>query len=103
MTRNSNGASQVGLLHLFNVPSYRFLLLVRRLCNLQIWEINGIESTPPDLTLLKIINGATIASNSNVSQRTFILTKNEVVELRIHGADIKRTWYAVLLYLSLHP
>ncbi|KAJ7862914.1 hypothetical protein B0H14DRAFT_2575141 [Mycena olivaceomarginata] len=61
MTRNSNGASQI-------------------------WEIGGIVSTPPDLTLLKIINGATIVSDFNVSKRPFILTQNEVVELRIHGA-----------------
>ncbi|KAF7352053.1 Multicopper oxidase [Mycena venus] len=53
-----------------------------------IWEINGIVYTPPDLpTLLKIINGATVASDFNVSEHTFILTQNEVVELRIHGAD----------------
>ncbi|KAJ7824627.1 hypothetical protein B0H14DRAFT_2597159 [Mycena olivaceomarginata] len=74
MTRNSNGASQI-------------------------WEINGIESTPPDLTLLKIINGATIASDSNVSQRTFILTKNGVVELRIHGADM---FSGLFLFLALN-
>ncbi|KAF7352056.1 hypothetical protein MVEN_01168100 [Mycena venus] len=53
-----------------------------------IWEINGIVYTPPDLpTLLKIMNGATVASDFNVSEHTFILTQNEVVELRIHGAD----------------
>ncbi|KAJ7018209.1 laccase [Mycena alexandri] len=53
-----------------------------------IWEINGVVYTPPDLpTLLKIINGATVASDFNVSEHTFILTPNEVVELRIHGAD----------------
>jgi hypothetical protein len=54
----------------------------------QIWEINGIVYTPPDLpTLLKIINGATVASDFNVSEHTFILNPNEVVELHIHGAD----------------
>ncbi|KAJ7713601.1 laccase 17 [Mycena metata] len=53
-----------------------------------IWEINGIVYTPPDLpTLLKVINGATVASDFNVSEHTFILAQNEVVELRIHGAD----------------
>ncbi|KAJ7661414.1 laccase [Mycena polygramma] len=53
-----------------------------------IWEINGIVYQPPDLpTLLKIINGATVASDFNVSEHTFILVPNEVVELRIHGAD----------------
>ncbi|KAJ6481988.1 laccase 17, partial [Mycena sanguinolenta] len=53
-----------------------------------IWEINGIVYTPPDLpTLLKIINGATTASDFTVSEHTFILAANEVVELRIHGSD----------------
>ncbi|KAJ6544362.1 laccase 16 [Mycena capillaripes] len=70
-----------------------------------IWEINGIVYTPPTLpTLLKVINGATASSDFNVSEHTFILqqneaelfllfvflvltTPNQVVELRIHGAD----------------
>ncbi|KAJ6579664.1 laccase [Mycena vulgaris] len=53
-----------------------------------IWEINGIVYTPPTLpTLLKIINGATVASDFNVSEHTFILVKDEVVELHIHGSD----------------
>ncbi|KAJ7342643.1 laccase 17 [Mycena albidolilacea] len=52
------------------------------------WEINGVVYTPPDLpTLLKIMNGATTASDFNVSEHTFILTQNEVVELRIHGSN----------------
>ncbi|KAJ6564493.1 laccase 16 [Mycena capillaripes] len=53
-----------------------------------IWEINGIVYTPPDLpTLLKIINGATVASDFNVSEHTLILSPNEVVEVHIHGSD----------------
>jgi hypothetical protein len=36
---------------------------------------------------LKIINGATVASDFAVSEHTFILVENEVVELHIHGAD----------------
>ncbi|KAJ7124461.1 laccase 16 [Mycena epipterygia] len=53
-----------------------------------IWEINGIVYTPPTLpTLLKIINGATVASDFNISEHTFILQKNEVVQLNIHGSD----------------
>ncbi|KAJ6550122.1 laccase 16 [Mycena capillaripes] len=53
-----------------------------------IWEINGVVYTPPTLpTLLKIFNGATVASDFNVSEHTFILNQNEVVELQIHGAD----------------
>ncbi|KAJ7683829.1 Cupredoxin, partial [Mycena rosella] len=53
-----------------------------------IWEINGIVYTPPTLpTLLTIINGGTTASDFNVSEHTFILVQNEVVELRIHGAQ----------------
>ncbi|KAF7300988.1 Laccase 17 [Mycena indigotica] len=52
------------------------------------WEINGISYVPPDLpTLLKIINGATVESDFNVSEHTFVLKNQEVVELRIHGAD----------------
>ncbi|KAJ7499906.1 hypothetical protein FB451DRAFT_1430517 [Mycena latifolia] len=50
--------------------------------------INGVVYTPPTLpTLLKVINGATIASDFNVSEHTFILVPNQVVEPRIHGAD----------------
>ncbi|KAJ7124448.1 laccase [Mycena epipterygia] len=53
-----------------------------------IWEINGIVYTPPTLpTLLKIINGATVVSDFNISEHTFILKKNEVVQLNIHGSD----------------
>ncbi|KAJ7124449.1 Cupredoxin, partial [Mycena epipterygia] len=53
-----------------------------------VWEINGIVYTPPTLpTLLKIINGATVASDFNISEHTFILKKNEVVQLNIHGSD----------------
>ncbi|KAJ7663168.1 laccase [Mycena polygramma] len=53
-----------------------------------VWEINGIVYTPPTLpTMLKIFNGATVASDFNVSEHTFILNDNEVVELNIHGAD----------------
>ncbi|KAJ7124453.1 laccase [Mycena epipterygia] len=53
-----------------------------------IWEINGIVYTPPTLpTLLKIINGATVDTDFNVSEHTFILKQNEVVELIIHGSD----------------
>jgi hypothetical protein len=33
------------------------------------------------------MNGATTASDFNVSEHTFILTQNEVVELRIHGSN----------------
>ncbi|KAJ7253432.1 laccase 17 [Mycena rebaudengoi] len=51
------------------------------------WEINGIVYTPPTLpTLLKIINGATTASDFTTPEHTFILAPNEVVELRIHGS-----------------
>ncbi|KAJ7499908.1 laccase [Mycena latifolia] len=53
-----------------------------------IWEINGIVYTPPTLpTLLKIINGATVSSDFNTSEHTFVLVKDEVVELNIHGSD----------------
>ncbi|KAJ7117080.1 laccase [Mycena epipterygia] len=52
------------------------------------WEINGIVYTPPSLpTLLNIINGGTVASDFTVGEHTFILVPDEVVELRIHGAD----------------
>ncbi|KAJ7062808.1 laccase [Mycena amicta] len=53
-----------------------------------VWEINGISYTPPDLpTLLKIVNGATLVSDFNVSEHTFVLKDQEVVELHIHGSD----------------
>ncbi|KAF7341772.1 Multicopper oxidase [Mycena sanguinolenta] len=53
-----------------------------------LWEINGVSYVPPDLpTLLKIINGATTPSDFNVTENTFVLERNQVVELRIHGAD----------------
>jgi len=53
-----------------------------------IWEINGIVYTPPTLpTLLKIINGATVVSDFNISEHTFILQKNQVIQLNIHGSD----------------
>ena len=52
------------------------------------WEINGISYTPPDLpTLLKIVNGATTVANFNISEHTFVLVDNEVVQLNIHGSD----------------
>ncbi|KAJ7124460.1 laccase 17 [Mycena epipterygia] len=53
-----------------------------------VWEINGIVYTPPTLpTLLKIINGATVTSDFNISEHTFVLKKDEVVQLNIHGSD----------------
>ncbi|KAJ7140596.1 laccase 17, partial [Mycena crocata] len=53
-----------------------------------IWEINGVVYTPPTLpTLLNIINGATVPGDFTVGESTFILTQNEVVELRIHGSN----------------
>ncbi|KAJ7469023.1 laccase [Mycena latifolia] len=52
------------------------------------WEINGIVYTPPSLpTLLNIINGGTVASDFTVGEHTFILVPDEVVELRISGAN----------------
>ncbi|KAJ7698040.1 Cupredoxin, partial [Mycena rosella] len=54
-----------------------------------VWAINGEVYTPPTLpTLLKIINGATVASDFNTSEHTFILKQGEVVELEIHGSDL---------------
>ncbi|KAJ6578250.1 Cupredoxin [Mycena capillaripes] len=54
-----------------------------------VWAINGEVYVPPTLpTLLKIINGATVASDFNTSEHTFILNLNEVVELEIHGSDL---------------
>jgi len=53
-----------------------------------VWEINGIVYTPPELpTLLKIINGATVSSDFNISEHTFILEENNIIELNIHGSD----------------
>ncbi|KAJ7075747.1 laccase [Mycena belliarum] len=53
-----------------------------------VWEINGIPYVPPSLpTLLKVINGATLESDFTTPEHTFVLEPNQVVELRIHGAD----------------
>jgi iron transport multicopper oxidase len=54
-----------------------------------VWAINGEVYVPPTLpTLLKIINGATVADDFNTSEHTFILKQNEIVELEIHGSDL---------------
>ncbi|KDR65767.1 hypothetical protein GALMADRAFT_260110 [Galerina marginata CBS 339.88] len=52
------------------------------------WEINDISYLPPDLpTLLNIIaNGFTSASNFTTTEHTFVLDRNEVIELVIHGS-----------------
>ncbi|KAJ6578235.1 Cupredoxin [Mycena capillaripes] len=65
-----------------------------------VWEINGEVYVPPTLpTLLKIINGASVASDFNTSEHTFILNLNEVVELEIHGSDLG----AAFRSLKNHP
>ncbi|KAJ6596282.1 laccase [Mycena vulgaris] len=52
------------------------------------WDINGISYVPPTLPrLLNIINGASVASDFAIAENTFILSPDEVVELRIHGSN----------------
>ncbi|KAJ7117071.1 hypothetical protein C8R44DRAFT_879586 [Mycena epipterygia] len=45
------------------------------------------DYTPPSLPTLNIINGGTVASDFTVGEHTFVLVPDEVVELRIDGAD----------------
>jgi iron transport multicopper oxidase len=51
------------------------------------WEINGISYKSPDLpTLLKVLNGARVESDFTPSEHTFVLQRDEIVELHIHGS-----------------
>jgi iron transport multicopper oxidase len=51
------------------------------------WEINGISYKSPNLpTLLEILNGARKESDFAPSEHTFVLKKDEIVELHIHGS-----------------
>lgn len=52
------------------------------------WEFNGISYLPPDLpTLLNIIaNGFSSPDNFTTTEHTFVIDRNEVVELVIHGS-----------------
>nr|BAU94254.1 laccase [Pholiota microspora] len=52
------------------------------------WEINDISYLPPDLpTLLNIIaNGFTSEANFTTTEHTFVIDRNEVIELVIHGS-----------------
>ncbi|KIJ32230.1 multicopper oxidase, partial [Sphaerobolus stellatus SS14] len=52
------------------------------------WTINGIKYIPPDLpTLLNIIaNNFTVESDFTTSEHTFVLNRNDVIELAIHGS-----------------
>ncbi|KIJ32231.1 multicopper oxidase [Sphaerobolus stellatus SS14] len=52
------------------------------------WTINGIKYIPPDLpTLLNIIaNNFTVESDFTTSEHTFVLNRNDVIELDIHGS-----------------
>jgi iron transport multicopper oxidase len=51
------------------------------------WNINGISYESPNLpTLLKILNGARNDNDFAASEHTIVLTRDEVVELRIHGS-----------------
>jgi iron transport multicopper oxidase len=52
------------------------------------WTINGIRYESPDLpTLLNIIaNNFTTESQFSTSEHTFVLNRNEIVELQIHGS-----------------
>ncbi|KJA25106.1 multicopper oxidase [Hypholoma sublateritium FD-334 SS-4] len=63
------------------------------------WEINDISYLPPDLpTLLNIIaNGFTSPDNFTTTEDTFVIDRNEVIELVIHGSPNGR-----LSFSSLH-
>uniref|UniRef100_A0A8H8CKY3 Laccase n=1 Tax=Psilocybe cubensis TaxID=181762 RepID=A0A8H8CKY3_PSICU len=52
------------------------------------WEINGISYLPPDLpTMLNIIaNGFSSPNNFTTTEHTFVIDRNEVIELVIHGS-----------------
>ncbi|KIJ55074.1 multicopper oxidase [Sphaerobolus stellatus SS14] len=52
------------------------------------WTINGIKYLPSDLpTLLNIIaNNFTVESDFTTSEHTFVLNRNDVIELVIHGS-----------------
>jgi iron transport multicopper oxidase len=52
------------------------------------WEINGIQYIPPDIpTLVNIIqNDATTANDFLTSEHTFVVGRNQVVEVNIKGA-----------------
>ncbi|EAU89184.2 laccase-1 [Coprinopsis cinerea okayama7 len=52
------------------------------------WTFNGIQYHSPNTnTLLKVMAGATIASDFTPSEHTIILNHNETVELRLHGSS----------------
>jgi hypothetical protein len=51
------------------------------------WEINGIQYQSPDLpTLLEILNGARKESDFTRPEHTFVLKRDEIVELHVHGS-----------------
>ncbi|KAF8523282.1 laccase [Hysterangium stoloniferum] len=52
------------------------------------WTINGIQYLPPDLpTLLNIIaNNFTFESNFTRPEHTFVLNRNNVIDVTIHGS-----------------
>ncbi|KIJ36674.1 multicopper oxidase [Sphaerobolus stellatus SS14] len=53
------------------------------------WTINGIKYLPPDLpTLLNIMaNNFTLESDFTKSEHTFVLNRNDVIDLVIHGSS----------------
>ncbi|KAF9033807.1 laccase 17 [Panaeolus papilionaceus] len=51
------------------------------------WTINGIRYHAPTLpTLLNIMGGATVASDFTTAESTYVLERNQVIELVIHGS-----------------
>ncbi|PPQ70229.1 hypothetical protein CVT24_013087 [Panaeolus cyanescens] len=51
------------------------------------WTINGIRYHAPTLpTLLNILGGATVASDFTPAESTYVLQRNQVIELVIHGS-----------------
>ncbi|KAJ7039350.1 laccase 17 [Mycena alexandri] len=98
---NGGGGGQAGPLQEFqlatlvdpgapggDVPADQTIVLDFNAAGPGVWEINGIVYVPPTLpTLLKVINGATVASDFNTSEHTFVLEPNQIIELQIHGSD----------------
>lgn len=52
------------------------------------WTVNGIQYESPDLpTLLKVIaNGFTTEADFSPSEHTFVLNRNQIIDLVIHGS-----------------
>ncbi|KAJ7717101.1 Cupredoxin, partial [Mycena maculata] len=62
-------------------PNYILDLTTSMPVDLTVWEINSISYIPPTVpTLIKILDGASNASDFDVHENTFVFEKNKVVE-----------------------